>query len=221
VTFTLRTPRLIAHHPINLDNLLAFCAVDLATEGVGLESARDVWRLPVPLQRLWVSPDGLPMWAASVLHPLEHVVMDADFLHKRQQPGYWTRGRGGRWAPGATDGRFRERQIVNPVQAGCYLWRATGVGDIEDIKHLLAGLHGLGKRRNVGYGEILRVTVEPVGAFSLVEHGRLVRPLPVEAAHLLGEATPLEPPDQSVGWTPPYWRTELSSQGWHAGTPVA
>lgn len=219
VLVTLRNTRVIAPHPIMLDSTLGRCVVELFTHGGFLSDDGSVWDVPVPLRRLWQDASGLPLWAATCFTPLEDVIDDAQYLHKRRQPGYWVGTRSEKYAPGPTQGRARERQIVYEVQAGCRYWQASGIGRIADVQYLLDGLYGIGKRTNVGFGEIARVEVTPADDFALVRDGALTRPIPAGARHLLGDMQPAARP-LHCPWTPPYWRPELGAPGWRAGARV-
>lgn len=58
------------------------------------------------------------------------------------------------------------------------------IGDVDEIRALLATVHHLGKRRAVGYGRVLEWLVEPCepwgDGFPVLRDGRPLRPLPVD-----------------------------------------
>ena len=58
------------------------------------------------------------------------------------------------------------------------------IGDVDEIRALLATVHHLGKRRAVGYGRVLEWLVEPCepwgDGFPVVRDGRALRPLPAD-----------------------------------------
>ena len=217
ITITLRAP-LAGYDPINLDNLLARAVVDEATQGHGLPNSREPYWLPVPLKCLWRSADGLPLWASSVFLPAGESVRDTSYWHKRQQKGEYTHAKSGRFAPRATQGRWMERRVPLPTTVVDEL-AATCVGNREEVERLLGGLEFIGKRRAIGFGEIVRVGVTPADSFALVRDGVLVRPVPALALGLLGGQMP-QGTAAPVGWTPPQWKPSLFAIGWWAGTPV-
>lgn len=210
--------QLAGYDPLNLDNLLARAVVDEATQGRGLPNSREPYWLPVPLQCLWRSPEGLPLWASSVFRPVGPEIKDTFYWHKRQQKGEFTRAKSGRFAPRSTQGRWMERRVPLPALVVERL-EATCCGNREEITRLLAGLDFIGKRRAIGFGEVAQITVASAAAFSLVQAGRLVRPFPALALELLDGQLP-QGSAAPVGWTPPQWKPSLFAVGWWAGTPV-
>jgi len=221
VRLTLRPGSPLAgYDPLHLDNLLARAVVDEATRGAGLPQYVGAYRLPVPLRCLWVSEDGLPLWAATPFFPLSEAVADVAYWHKRQQPGRFTGTKSGKFSISATAGRYMERRVPLPTKL-CREWAAEAIGDPAEIVRLLKRVGFVGKRRSSGFGEVERWDVEPLEEFCLVREEKLTRPLPAEAVHLLPRGTrPVDAPSP-VGWTPPQWLPSLFRPGWWPGTPVS
>ncbi len=213
-----RGSHIAGYDPLHLDNLLARCVVDEATEGRGLPNAEDAYTLPVPIICLWHSDDGLPLWAATPFRPVGMAVRDVAYWHKRQQSGAWTGTKSGRFSMPPQAGRYMERRVPLPTTL-CETWTADALGDPREALRLLQSIAYVGKRRSNGFGEVREWRVEPLAQFELVQDGALVRPLPAGAVALLDGATPAGSP-APIGWTPPQWKPSLFSLGWWAGTPV-
>ncbi len=222
--------RLAGYDALNLDNLLARAVVDEATQGRGLPNTPEAYELPVPLQCLWRSPDGFPLWAATPFAPVGLSVKDIAYWHKRVQSGRWTGTKRGTFSIRSTQGRWMERRVPLPnLLAGEF--SATCVGNAEEMSRLLTPFANVGKRRSCGFGEIrrwrIRVASWPLAAngerapeWMLVEHGLLTRSLPGLALGLLPIGQVPEGLPAPVGWTPPQWKPSLFAPGWWAGTRV-
>lgn len=221
ITLELRVGSSMAGYDLlNLDNLLARCVVDEATAWEGLPNAdTDAYLLPVPLHCLWRDPRGLPLWAATPFVPFGTVVRDASYWHKRQQSGEWTGTKRGTFTITATKGRYMERRVPLPTTVAS-AWEATCIGNLEEIGRLLEPLTHVGKRRSNGFGAVRRWVIREVEVFSLVEDGKLSRPLPGLAVSLLDGMFPQGAP-LPLGWTPPQWKPMLFAPGWPTGTRVA
>lgn len=215
--------RLAGYDPLNLDNLLARAVIEDATGKLGLPDSQDAYALPVPLDCLWHSPDGLPLWAATAFMPEGARASDVAYWHKRVQSGRFTRTKSGKFSIRSTSGRYMERRVPLPTTvAEC--WVATCIGNAEEIARLLRPLAFVGKRRTNGMGEVDHWEIVP-GEFALVRNGRLTRPMPMQAFDLSidllpGGALPEGTPSL-VGWTPPQWKPSLFAPGWREGTPLA
>lgn len=210
--------RLAGYDPLNLDNLLARLVVVEATAGRGLPPSDEPYCLPVPLRCLWRSPEGLPLWGATVFSPLGPNGPDVAYWHKRAQTGVWTGTKTGRFGIASTAGRWMERRVPLPTVV-CDTWTADCVGNAAEIARLLALCGFVGKRRTNGFGEVETWAVEPLAEFALVRDGRLTRPVPAAAVELLGHERPEDEP-APVGWTPPEWKPSLFRPGWWSGQPV-
>lgn len=211
--------RLAGYDPLNLDNLLARAVVDEATQGAGLPNSTEPYLLPVPLQCLWRSPAGLPLWAATPFTPVGFSTRDIAYWHKRQQSGRWTGTKRGTFTITATKGRWMERRVPLPVTV-CNEFVVHCMGHAEEIARLLKPLTFVGKRRTNGFGEVQEWRVEVAETFDLVQEGRLTRALPALALELLPLGTVPEGQPAPVGWTPPQWKPSLFAPGWWPGTRV-
>ena len=213
--------QLAGYDPLHLDNLLARCVVNEATEWEGLspENGQEGYLLPVPLARLWVNPRGYPLWAATPFQPGLGAEGDVQYWHKRRQTGRWTRTARGTFSMPPARGRWMERRVPVPTVVAPY-WEATCVGNAREIARLLEQIRYAGKRRSVGLGAVHHWEIAAASeGFALVRNGRLTRPLPALAVELLDGAMPVGAP-APVGWTPPQWQSGLWAPGWWAGTEV-
>lgn len=210
---------MVQYDPLNLDNLLAHCVVDRATEGRGLPDVfTGGYDLPVPLHCLWRDANGFPLWAATPFVPEGESVRDVSYTHKRAITGQWTGTKRGTVAIQAGAGRHADRRIPLPVIVA-ERWTATCIGNMNEIGVLLEPLAFVGKRRSIGYGEVKRWLIQPTDGFSLVADGKLTRAMPAMAIHLLNGRMPEGTP-APVGWTPPQWKPALFAPGWWTGTGV-
>lgn len=219
ITVELRNPQMIVRNSIPFDSLLAWAVVDDALGDERLPDTDNGYLIPLPIQSIWEDAAGFPLWAATVLRPDDDVYQDRVYTHKRQQPGIYTGTRTGRWAPAATDARFRDRQQVQQTTV-CRRWAADCIGDPDEIGRLLSAISHIGHERRIGFGAVRHWMIEPVESFSLVVGNRLSRSLPVDARSLTDGRSPVDPPDPLIGWTPPYWKSSLHRSGWPAGAPV-
>lgn len=211
----------LQYNPIYLDGLLASAVTQLSINGRGLPDTADAYDIPLPLECLWRSAEGYPLWAASCFFPADRWEQDVVYLHKRAATGRWSRAAGGKSRPlriVTSMGPDMERRVPMPAVATGYL-EARCIGNAEAIAGLLEQIRYLGKRRNLGTAcvqewRVQRRNWEPGDV--LESNGQLVRAVPVGGAHLLSSA-PDEPPGV-VGWTPPQWKAPLFGDGWRAGT---
>ena len=198
---------LLGAQPPALDGQLAALIVAEALAGDGLEPSADAYSIPLPLTCLWRSADGLPLWAASQWRPAPSPGMkaqsDVAVLHKRAPEGV-----------NAQKGRWQERQMFHQTHPGA-LWEATGIGDVAEIARLFQGVRYMGKKRSVGYGEIVSLRIRPY-RFSVAERGALVRAVPSTAMAVLG--VDARGPAEMTGWTPPAWLPSTWLPGYRAGS---
>ena len=197
--------RIVNYDPIHFDGLLARAVVERATRGRMLADREDGYWIPLPLKMLWVSEEGYPLWAATILYPLSKIISDIYIRHKRNSEGFLhnkkkLKTRAGPWM---------ERRMPTPIQV-CDTYEALCIGNREIIQDLLANFTHIGKLR---LGRIVKVTVESADEFSIWRDGTLIKPIPVasELVEWLERPSP-------IGWTPPYWKPSLFQPGWRAGT---
>ncbi len=99
-------------------------------------------------------------------------------------------------------GYFRNFMIAMPyVPARRVIFYAHGEG--EEVEDLLSYLPGIGKKVAIGFGEVGKITVEPIKQdYSLVKDGLAMRPIPVEYVKDYEESAYL-------AYTFPYWDKSL------------
>lgn len=209
----------------NLDNLLAWCVVQEATNG---DSINDPtlpfagWNLPVPLQALWHSQQGLPLYAASSFWEMSANIEDECYWVKRPPTGKRVKAKSGKHSVISIKGPWMARQIPMPTTV-CDVWQARGIGNIEEVARLLRLVDFTGKRRAAGFGEVDRwevapADITPTAAGVLIWDGETSRPIPIEALSLFGKM-----PVGGVmrmGWTPPQWNSRLWSACWPPGCRI-
>jgi len=220
LTLTLRAgAQMAGYDPLALDGLLAWSVVQQLTEGRGVpDSGDDAYLLPVPLECLWRDTEGYPLWAVTLTLPEGVTATDVSYRHKKHQSGRFTKGRRGRFNISPSDGRFMERRVPVPTQIG-ERWVCECIGNAIEVGRLLEYVRAVGKERARGFGAVDHWLVEPDDQWWLIEDGRLVRSLPVGAAHLLGHYEPTERPGLG-SWTNPGWKPALWRERWRAGTSV-
>jgi len=205
---------------LHLDGLLAAAAVRLATSGAGLPDASDAYDIPLPLDCLWRSEAGHPLWAATDFFPVGSSALDAHSLQKRPVDGRYSKPntRAGNLDIVTIKGRHMARMIAASATVAD-AWEAWCIGDAATVQALLAGfITHLGKHRGRGFGEVARWEVEPCTEFVLHKGGKTLRPLPFtpgwdKGFEVAGRLA-------LVGWTPPHWKPSLFSPGWPAGSGV-
>lgn len=206
------------YDPVCLDNLLAGAVVREAFQTNLLPKTNDCYDLPVPLRCLWRSVDNLPLYAATYFAPVGESERDSIYHHRRMQGGGFSKGKNGELKLSGSVGRYMERRLPVPVKI-CRDWEAFCFGDKQEISRLLIQISFVGKRRNVGFGEIDEWVVEPIEKIEniLIADGRLSRSIPADAAGLLGDYQIRAAPEL-VGWTMPQWKPDLFRAGWRVGT---
>lgn len=198
--------------PVHLDALLQSALVRDALQGETLEPSTARYEIPVPLEVLWRSDDGGPLYHCSDLLP-EGKVQPAHFTWtKKNDPSvsfFSTRRKdGNQWQPDDGAGPNKAYCRSMPLrQVSCLLGYA--VGDPDEIQRLLSLLTGIGKKHAWGLGTFAQIRVDPCDLphrYCFVRGGQLLRPLPLAACQALGLTASGEEGDaQLIGWTPPYW----------------
>ena len=206
---------MILYDPLYLDNLLARAVLEMACGHAVLENTPEPYEFPLPLKRLWTAENGCPLWAASVFLPDGEMITDVVYLHKRLDRFEFSERQ-----PKSNVGRWMSRRIPYQTrQTKTHRWYALCVGNQDEIADLLTLIRFLGKRRNVGFGEVAQWDIEAWNddeLDTLIQDEHLVHALPQDAAGALGICP--EGPPSLVGWTPPQWKPSLFSQGWRVGT---
>lgn len=203
----------VAYDHMYLDGILARMVVMLATGGRGVPDTPDAYWIPLPLATAaWI--DGLPLWRASVFLPEGEAERDTVYHHKRLIAARHSDNPNLK----SNVGRWMERRIPVPTEVtASNRYTAYCDGHAETITRLLQSVSFLGKRRNVGFGEVDRWIVEPCKSTDVfVRDGKLAHALPVAYEH----SYPIDSPPTLVGWTPPAWKPSLQRLGWPVGTRV-
>jgi len=206
---------------VHLDGLLAYALVALIQgQGVTLSSPDperpEGWVVPLPLRLLWISPEGLPLWAAGDLYPFGSFVRGRTYLHRRF-PGAemeWST----RKNANTSAGRWKEARVLTSYVHAREV-RALAIGHPGWVRHLLREARpGVGKWAAKGFGQVLEWEVyetnEPEEDFLLQILGLRNLPLDywMEIREGLGRVLPsvIMP---RVAWTPPYWYAPYHGPG--------
>jgi CRISPR type IV-associated protein Csf3 len=76
-------------------------------------------------------------------------------------------------------------------------------GDSEEIRILLSGLTGLGKKTSVGFGMIKDFKIHKINQdYSIVKDGKSMRAIPIVLCDYFGEVV-------NLAWRAPYWAKEM------------
>lgn len=202
----------VNYDPIHLDGLLAKAVICDTLREWTLPRSNEPYYLPLPLARLWMSDDGLPLWASSVFRPVGEYAEGTVTLHKRNARMQFSDND----KLNTKSGRYMERRIPKPV-IYAQRWQARCIGDLEHVRQLLEYISYIGKDRSRGFGHVARWSVEKAN-WQLEDIWRdgdvLIKSVPVDAG-LVTDAV-LAP--GRIGWTPPHWKPAFHSMGWAAGT---
>lgn len=183
-------------HCTHLDSILAFGA--LTTFPVeSIHGAGGVSAVPLPLDLVWVSPDGLPLWACTPLRPVARHLDGKEYWHKRYPVDRAAFGQ--RLNAVTTAGRWKEyRTPVSTAQADRL--DAMCIGHADEIRALLDVVTHIGKKGSMGYGRVARWSV--IDSTHTTETILARRAVPLD--YYAGRA-PLGGISPSRAWTPPYW----------------
>lgn len=202
---------LVAYDQMYLEGILAWCVVRLATGGRGVVDTPLPYWIPLPLDvAAWI--DGMPLWRSSVFLAEDRAESDTVYHHKRIINARHSSNGNLK----TNVGRWMERRVPVPTQVTpTNRYVAYAVGHIETVARLLDYIAFLGKRRNIGFGEVAQWTIEacpPNDVF--VRDGALAHALPAAYEH----DYPIDSAPTLVGWTPPAWKPSLQRLGWPVGT---
>lgn len=199
VTARLLSP-VVHYEPLHLDAMLSYAVVYQATRGEMISPlpSGDAYYLPLPLEALWHSHAGAPLWASTDFEPEGELVRDVTYAHKRAlEPKMTSRN----LAIGT--GQFKEmRKPMPTISADTF--SADCVGNADAIAHLLRIMTSIGKKRAYGFGDVAEWVIEDIPDFRLYDAAdQPRRPLPAEyVAGWQGNTV-------RGGWTPPYWLASL------------
>lgn len=190
---------------VHLDGLLA-AAVE-KDHPVPMRFSDEANVIPIPVKCLWVSSDGLPLWAASDLRPAGEMRRQTKYWHKRvveerldvvkKLPSNTRTGAGKPY-----------RVPYTTIESGAVAGLAFG--NAEEIYRLLneyipsigkRGAEGLGRVRNTGF-EVLPLSDSHE---EFVEHLLRMRPVPISYLSEQDDGIPVNASLRPMTWTPPYW----------------
>lgn len=156
-------------------------------------------------QGQWIYQSSFPLWQRPYTDQIEH-------WHKRFDSHYaedYTSAKDVIIAAGV----YKPIRMSLPTRCGQSMsWFCDGDGD--EIKRLLRFVTGIGKKRNYGYGKVLRWVVEFSDQNPLIdENGNPRRPVPTDMWEgLNGNKQPLLSLDVSTFPShPPYWHQAITN----------
>lgn len=195
VTAQLATPVLHAERErTHLDSILAFAAL---TDHPVRSAFGAAAVFPLPLDLVWVSPTGQPLWACTPLMPAGDGVATREYWHKRYPSHRAELGR--KLNANTTAGRWKEYRTPVHAQSVDRL-HALAIGNGEEVSRLLATVTHIGKKTSIGYGRVAHWHV--TRASHTLADVLAMRSVPIaycQDSHLVGQIAP------NCGWTPPYW----------------
>jgi len=189
----LATPLIHAERNMtHLDGILSSAAI---TDHPAPSKWDKVAIVPLPIDLLWVSPRGLPLWACTPLMVSDDAVTSHEYWHKRYPTD--RADFGAKLSANTSSGRWREYRMPVAAQSASRLV-ALAIGHAAEVQRLLDGITHIGKKGSMGYGRVLRWSVvETAGVTPDDILSR--RPVPVASRLRQGDPVPAR------GWTPPYW----------------
>lgn len=195
ITAELVTPILHAERELtHLDSILSFAALTNHPVASGYDQAAVI---PMPLDLVWVSPQGLPLWACTPLMPVGDGLATREYWHKRY-PSHRA-DFGDKLNAVTSAGRWKEYRVPVHAQQIDRL-HALAIGHAEEIEALLAVVTHIGKKGSMGYGRVARWSVTQ--AAHTLSDALALRPVPV--AYYEGR-NPVGSLALNRGWTAPYW----------------
>lgn len=155
--------------------------------------------VPLPIDILWISKDGLPLWAASDMLPDGDTNQAREYWHKRYPSNRSDFGT--KLSAITTAGRWKEYRVpLNAVRANKL--RAVAIGNKAEVERLLGFMSHIGKKGAAGYGRVAQWVVSYLPSDNAIDLIHTAKSLPVDYAsekEISGLYNPLK------GWTPPYW----------------
>ena len=164
-------------NPIHLDSLLCYCNNPYS-------KTREIARWDVPE---WLSIPckvssirGYRIWHCSALMPVDAKGENIEYIRKKFRRECVEISNGN---PTLTNGKYREYNIPMTLLL-CNAMVAYCFGERKKIrKQLRRNIKNLGKKRNIGKGEVIDIIVEESEEdFSFVKNGKAMRFLPSENA---------------------------------------
>lgn len=182
---------------IHLDGLLS--AAVLTSHPCPADYKKGAALIPLPLEILWLSKDGWPLWAASDLIPDDQTSKSQEYWHKRYPTHRAELGT--KLSAKTSAGRWREYRVpVTAIVTGAI--KGVCIGNKEEVERLLKFVTHVGKKGAAGYGRVeWQVREFPDSAMALDAIHR-TKATPIDYAAQKGLAGKVKP---LSGWTPPYW----------------
>ena len=185
---------------VHLDALLAWAVANVFPYPIHYEDG--VGLIPLPLMLLWVSQDGLPLWAASDLLPQGEILRDRSYWHKRYPAAEaeWARKR----SANVRAGRWKEyRMPLYHIRVPEV--RGIAIGVPGEIERMLEVVTHVGKKPAHGYGRIVRWIVEPLNEDRETVLRAILTERNVPVAYYEEVGLEARGRVRIGGWTPPYW----------------
>lgn len=186
---------------LHLDSILSYANVTAFPFPPAWGDAPAV--IPLPIECLWESPAGLPLWACSDLYPTGAAHASTEYWHKRY-PQQRIQDLCAKPNAPTTRGRYKEYRIpVGVVMPENATVVALCLGHADSIRTLLDHVQFIGKKPAQGKGRVLQWEVEPL-VLSVEETLATIlqrRAVP----HAFQPVKPGERMSLRSGWTPPYW----------------
>ena len=195
ITAELVTPIIHAEQSLtHLDSVLSSAAI---TDHPHPSSYDKVAVVPLPLDLLWVSPGGQPLWACTPLRPADAVLDAREYWHKCYPSQRAELGN--KLSANTSAGRWREYRV--PVfSQHTHRLHALAIGHADEIERLLGYITHLGKKGAMGYGRVGRWQVTPVD--NTLDDILAQRPVPTACPLSAALSGPVA---SQRGWSPPYW----------------
>lgn len=200
ITAHVVTPVITSPWRINLAALLTWAVCDARPV------SPELLIVDVPgLHLFWRDDDGMPLWAATDIYPVDDAFESREYAHKRFRDDRADFARSMKISLVA--GQHKDRRVpLRVVQ--CDTWVAAALtDDITAMREQLARVRSLGARGASGYGRVASWTVEEFDcdeAFILAR-----RAVPVHSGLIDTETANLP----HIAWTPPYWHPPLWKPG--------
>ena len=154
--------------------------------------------MPLPIEVLWQSPQGVPLWATSDMLP-DDIVQAREYWHKRY-PSHRS-DFGSKMNAVTTAGRWKEYRVpLNSVRSKTM--RCIAIGNRDEVSRLLGFVSHIGKKGSAGYGRVAQWQgdiFDPSDPIGLVLAAKSVPVDYAQIKEISGKYSPL------CGWTPPYW----------------
>lgn len=180
---------------LHLDSILAYSVLERETQGAMLDTSQYV-TIPLPLEKLWENPHGVPLWASTDFIPDKSVVTGIRYWHRRSLDTNMTLR-----SIQSDKGRHKDKR--NPYQTVSGVLYSDVIGNADELSSLLKTVTSVGKNRNSA-GTVVSWKVYEITQFSLIDNNDCaLRNIPIEYINPNGFRL-----DQEFGWSsfsPPYW----------------